>query len=351
VRAEAMPDPRPTEFLQYLPPPRARNAKGEVRRVGLELELGYLSLESTLELVRGALGGEIVSDSRTEGSVQGTPFGRFKVEVDSTPLKERSYLRPLEALGLDPDSPTALLVEDSVLQVAREFVPIEIVSPPIPWDQLHELDALWSALRAAGAQDTRSSVMHAFGLHLNPEPPDFEVPSLLNTLRAFLLLEDWIVQTADTDLARLIAPYIRTFPEPYRRKILQPGYQPDWTTFVDDYLESTPTRNRPLDMLPLLAHLKAPGLEERVEDWALVGARPTYHYRLPNCELARPGWTPAEEWNRWVAIERVAEDAALLRALSEAYLDTSDLPLRMQRGGWATQLSARLAPILAAPPE
>lgn len=338
-----MPSPRSTESRRYLPPPRERNAKGEIRKVGLEVEFGHLTLERTLEIVRDALGGEIVCDSRTEGCVQETPLGRFKVEVDSAPLKERSYLKPFEALGLDRDSPTALLVEDSVLQVAREFVPIEVVTPPIPWNRLRELDELWAKLREAGAEDTRSSVLHAFGLHLNPEPPDFEVKTLLDTLRAFLLLEDWIVETADTDLMRMIAPYIRTFPEPYRRKILASRYQPDWTSFVDDYLEATPTRNRPLDMLPLFAHLKAPALEQRVEDWALVGARPTYHYRLPNCELARAGWTPAEEWNRWVQIERLAGDQAMLNELSEAYLDTLDLPLRMQRGAWATQVDQRLA--------
>jgi hypothetical protein len=338
-----MQSPSETEQTRYLPPPRERNEKGELRKVGLELEFGYLTLERTLEIVRDALGGEIVSTSRTEGAVQGTEFGRFKVEVDSAPLKERSYLRPFEALGLDLDSPTALLVEDSVLQVAREFVPIEVVTPPMPWDRLQELDGLWSSLRAAGAEDTRSSLLHAFGLHLNPEPADFAPHTVLNTLRAFLLLEDWIVETADTDLMRLLAPYIRTFPEPYRRKILAPTYQPDWTTFVDDYLQATPTRNRPLDLLPLLAHMEAPGLEQRVEDWAVVKARPTFHYRLPNCELARVGWTPAEEWNRWVMIERVAEDPALLRELGEAYLDTSDLPLRMQRSSWAAHVAARLS--------
>ncbi|MET0287788.1 MAG: amidoligase family protein [Polyangiales bacterium] len=337
-----MDSPTNTESLAYFAPPRERNPKGEMRKVGLELELGNLTLERTLEIVRDACGGEIVSDSRTEGAVRDTEFGRFKVEVDSAPLKERSYLRPLEALGLDPDSPTALLVEDSVLQLAREIVPLEVVTPPIPWDRLQELDPLWSALRAAGAQDTRSSLLHAFGLHLNPEPPDFETNTLLAIVRAFLLLEDWIVTTADTDLARLIAPYIRTFPEPYRRKVLQPDYQPDWTAFVDDYLEASPTRNRPLDLLPLLAHLKAPGLEQRVEDWELVKARPTFHYRLPNCELARADWTPAEEWNRWVTIERVANDPALLRELSLAYLDTPDLPLRVQRGSWSAHVAARL---------
>jgi len=327
----------------YEAPPRGRNAKGENRKVGLEIELGHLTLEQTLEIVHGALGGEIVSDSRTEGAVEATKFGKFKIEVDSKPLKERSYMRPLAALGLDADSPTAQVLEDGVLGVAREFVPIEVVSPPIPWNELRELDGLWDALRAAGAEDTRSSLLHAFGLHLNPEPPDFEVTTILNILRAFLLLEDWIVQDSNIDLSRLVAPYIRAFPEGYRRKILEPAYRPTWTEFVDDYLKDSPTRNRPLDLLPLINHVGAPDLELRIEDFPLVGKRPTFHYRLPNCELAQPGWTPARDWNRWVAIERLAEDEALLRELSKAYLSTSDLPLRMQRGGWVDQVRAKLS--------
>jgi hypothetical protein len=332
----------PEAETAYAAPPRSRNAQGDVRRVGLEIEIGHLTLEQTLEIVRASVGGEIVSDSRTEGCVTETPFGKFKIEVDSTPLKERSYMRPLQMLGLDSDSPTAQVVEDSVLQVAREFVPIEVVTPPIPWDRMRELDVLWDALRSAGAEDTRSSLLNAFGLHLNPEPPDLEVGTILNMLRGFLLLEDWIKQASNIDLARLVAPYIRPFPEVYRRKVLATAYRPTWDEFVDDYVKDNPTRNRPLDLLPLIAHIGAPDLEQRVEDWALVGSRPTFHYRLPNCELAQPGWTPANDWNRWVMVERVAEDPELLCELSKAYLSTSDLPLRMQSGGWIDQLCERL---------
>lgn len=329
-------------ITQYESPPRLKSARGETRKVGLEIELGHLTLEETLKIVHGVLGGVIVSDSRTEGSVRETPFGKFKIEVDSVPLKERSYLLPMTALGLDVESPALQAIEDGVLQVAREFVPIEVVTPPIPWDRMHELDPVWQALRAAGAQDTRSSFLHAFGLHLNPEPPDLTVGTILDTLRGFLLLEDWIVEASAIDMSRMIAPYIRPFPEAYRRKVLAPTYRPSWDEFVDDYLSDTPTRNRPLDLLPLIAHIGAADLPKRIEDWQLVGARPTFHYRLPNCELATPGWTPAADWNRWVAIETVADDKELLSELSKAYLATTDWPLRLQRSGWAEQIRARL---------
>jgi len=327
----------------YLSPPRPRGADGEVRKVGVELEIGHLTLERTLEIVREAMGGEIDVQSRTVGAVRDTPLGKFKVEVDSKPLQERRYLRPLEALGLESDSSTAQVLEDSVLQVARELVPIEIVSPPIPWDRMHELDPLWALLREAGVEDTRSSVLHAFGLHFNPEPPDFHVETILNALRGFLLLEDWISVASDIDLSRKIAPYIRGFPESYRRKVLELAYRPTWDEFVDDFIQDNPTRNRPVDLMPLIAHIGAPGLAERVEDWSLVKPRPTYHYRLPNSEVAQANWTPAADWNRWVQVERVAEDPALLRELCKAYLETTDLPLRMQRGGWVDTIRERLS--------
>jgi hypothetical protein len=331
-------EPSTIERTSYEPPPWPEDEAGAARGVGLELEIGALSLEETLRLVRDALGGLIVQDSPAEGRVEGTAFGKFKVEIDSLAIKDRSYLRKLDWLGVDGDSAVAQKVEQSVIDVARELVPLEVVTPPIPWNRMHELDVLWAALRQAGAADTKSSVLYAFGLHLNPVIPRRDTRTLLAVTRAFLLLEDWIVADEDVDLTRWITPFIRQFPEPYRRKVLDPDYAPDFKDFVDDYVEHNPTRNRSLDLLPLLAHLGASGLEQRVTDWQLVNARPTFHYRLPNCELAQAGWTPAADWNRWVMVERLAHDAALLRELSEAYLRTLALPLRLQRSGWTDQV-------------
>lgn len=334
-------DPR---RLAYEAPVRERNAAGEVRKVGLEVELGNLTLERTLELISHTLGGEIQIESRTEGRVRGTRLGAFKVEFDHSILRNRSYLRPLERLGLidDENSSAAQSVEDSVLSLAAEIVPIEIVTPPVPWNRLHELDPLWATLRRADAEDTHGSLLYAFGLHINPETPELAPETILAHLRSFLLLEDWIVQVSRIDLSRRISPFIRSFPETYRRKILDPEYAPSARALVLDYFEFNPTRNRPLDLWPLFAHVYGPQVAARVEEAALVKARPTYHYRLPNCELARPGWTPAQDWNRWLRVERLANDAQLLRELSHAYVATFDLPLRLQSGGWVNELRERL---------
>ncbi len=70
-------------------------------------------------------------------------------------------------------------------------------------------------------------------------------------------------------------------------------------------------------MQPILSGLDADrvlaGLPE--EERGLVSARPAFHYRLPDCRLNMPGWTPAMAWNQWVRIERVAADPALLEEL------------------------------------
>lgn len=327
----------------YAAPPRPNNRAGEVRKVGLELELAGISVERALELVAKCFGGEVVLEKRTRGTVHGTRFGTFKVEYDSRALQNQSYLKPLAALGLDADSMAAQLVEESVLQVAGELVPIEIITPPWPWTELSGLDPLWSALRAAGAEDTHSSLFYAFGLHLNPETPDREHTTVLSFLRAFLLLEDWIVESGDVDIARRIAPFIRPFPEAYRRKVLAPSYAPGAEQLLADYLESNPTRNRGLDFLPLFVDLYGDAFLKDVEDAGLVKGRPTFHYRLPNCELVSPDWSPRADWNRWVAIERLAHDQALLEELSRAYLETYDLPLRLQSIGWIAALRERVS--------
>ena len=327
----------------YDAPPRPHNERGEERKVGLELEIAGVTVERAVELIANAFGGKSELESRTNGTVRDTRFGTFKVEFDSRALQKRSYLKPLEAIGVSPDSMTAQLVESSVLQVAAEVVPIEIVTPPWPWTQLGALDPLWESLRAEGAEDTYSSLLYAFGLHLNPETPDGQASTLLSYLRAFLLLEDWIIDNAVIDISRRIAPFIRPFPEAYRRKVLAPDYAPDAERLVADYILENPTRNRGLDLLPLFVSLYGDGLLAHVEEAELVKGRPTFHYRLPNCELSAPGWSPRADWNRWVALERVAEDKPLLKELSEAYLDTFDLPLRLQSMGWIDVLRARVS--------
>src|SRR5204863_7696155 len=186
---------------------------------------------------------------------------------------------------LDLEGATADALEGAVVRLAREIIPVEIVTAPIPWTELGALDPLWTALRAAGAQDTRASLLYAFGLHMNPELPDLEASTVVECLRSYFLLEDWIRARADIDVSRRAKPWINPFPEAYRRRIIDPSYSPDWAAFVADYVPSNPTRNRSLDLLPLIAHVWPADFADQIEHWSKVKPRPALHYRLPNSEL------------------------------------------------------------------
>ncbi|BBI60126.1 hypothetical protein HSBAA_14320 [Vreelandella sulfidaeris] len=132
------------------------------------------------------------------------------------------------------------------------LVPTEIVCPPVPWNELEDLDALFEALREHGAKGTDASLMYGFGLHLNPEVESFDADYLLAMLRAYLLLAGWLRDEIKVDITREMLPHANPFHKAYALKVLDSRYAPDLDTLIDDYLHYNPTRNRELDMLPLL---------------------------------------------------------------------------------------------------
>lgn len=305
----------------YLMPPCTRRPDGNERRVGLEVELGGLDIETIASIVADTFGGTPQQQTRFAARVTGPAWGDIRIEVDARPLKEGRHRELLAKLGIELDeSKFGEWLETSIDELARLIVPCEIVMPPIPLSELNQTDALWPKLRAHDAEGTRTSLVNAFGLHLNPDIPRLDADGLTRYLRAFFVRYDWLVAQSEVDVARRLTPFITPFPETYVRRVLDPDYRPDIDGLVDDYLRDNPTRNRPLDMLPALATLRRREVMSRCEEPQLVSARPTFHYRLPNCELARPGWTPALDWNRWVEVERLAEDVAELEALARKRL-------------------------------
>jgi hypothetical protein len=313
----------PSKAICYATPPLTHHPDGRERRVGIELEFAGLDTRAVLNAIQETLGGVIVEASPTRGEVRETPHGDFHVELDSTLLKERSYAEALKRIGLDVDNdPTLAKAEELVLRAARELVPMEVASPPIPISKLAELDVLWSRLRALGAQGTHAAWRYAFGLHFNPEVADETADGVLSHLKAFLLLEAWLVQQGRTDATRRIAPYIKPFPKEYRSLVLSTDYWPAWPSLIADYLSFNPTRDRPLDLLPLFAHVDPRAVEGRVENAHLIKPRPTFHYRLPNSDVDREGWSPAAEWNRWLLVEKLAVDRPELTELSRRFIQS-----------------------------
>lgn len=312
----------------YRAPPRERTVDGDVRRVGLEVEYGGIGVKETVPLLERLFGARVLEEDPTEAQVWIDPWGVFRVEIDSTLLKDQ---RILQFFGLEDDSLGAQrstfveTLEETIVRVAGGVVPHELITPPIPWNELHRLDPLWSALPEAGARGTHESILYAFGLHLNIEVPDLRVETLLAFLRSYLLLEEWIREQAQIDWTRrAVVPYIDPFPESYRRKVLNPAYTPSIAEFIEDYIAENSTRNRSLDLLPIIATINPEAIRGRVEHEYLVKARPAFHYRLPNCELGRVGWSPSTEWNRWVHVEELAALAPRrLREMSQRFLSMS----------------------------
>lgn len=195
---------------------------------------------------------------------------------------------------------------------AEALVPHEIVSPPLPLARLGEVETLIAQLRERGAKGTSDRALNAFGMQFNPELPSLEPRLITACLKAFLCLYDRLYVRADIDFTRRITSYVDPFPSSYVKKVIAADYWPDLTTLIDDYLIDNPTRNRALDMLPLFKFLD----EDRVcarADESLIKARPTFHYRLPDCDIHKPHWGLHVAWNDWVEVERMAADEIRLQ--------------------------------------
>ena len=305
-------------------PPIVEKEDGTLRHVGFELEFTGVDLTQVGHTVSSLYGGVLKSESPFQHKVEGTEFGDFILEVDSIQLKERSYKQFIEGLGLKLDEKTAEKVDDTVYDISKIAVPFELVTPPIPIDRISELSKLRDVLFQMHSKGTRASFLYGFGMQFNPELPSLKADTILSHMRAFFLLQDWLKSEINVDITRRIMPFINDFPQKYINKMLQPDYYPSISQLIDDYLIDNPTRNRPLDMTCLFAHIDKERTFNMVEDYKLVKPRPTFHYRLPDCRIDEEDWSLALEWNRWVKVERLANDKKLISEMSEAYLQENN---------------------------
>ncbi len=312
-------------------PPKPHTQAGAVRRLGVELEFSGMSLESASEIVAAEFGGAVDVISAFEHRVRDTSLGDFNVEIDFEYLKSLGR----EDNAVDRESLLDHIPQHILAEIARHVVPIEVVSPPMPMDEIMHFDAVIEKLRDAGARGTRQSPVYAFGLHLNPEMPALDAPTIAAYLRAFLCLYEWLLKVSEVDWTRRITPYINPFPGEYVRRAVAPDYAPSMTALMDDYLASNADRNRALDMLPLFAHLD----EERVRaviDDPRIKPRPTLHYRLANCDIDRPGWSVLSAWRHWLEVERLAHDEERLTTVAAAYHEHLSEFTSRAFGDWVT---------------
>ncbi|AEY00902.1 hypothetical protein GU3_05730 [Oceanimonas sp. GK1] len=298
-------------------PPEPHTSAGAERRLGVELELSGLSLPQLVALVADTLEGERRPVSEYEFEIA-TPLGDFRAELDFDYLKQLARAQRRHPPGELEQAATELLGS-----LARQLVPLELVCPPLPLSRLDELNRLFEQLRQHGAHGTRHALYYAFGLHLNPELPDTGIATLLRYFRAYLCLHDWLTEHEDIVTARKISPYIRAFPKDYVRLVLNPRYRPDMAGFTADYLAWNPTRNRAMDLLPLLAWHDESKVQAVVQD-DKVHKRPTLHYRLPNSDIDNPAWSLRHAWTGWLQVERLASNEQRLAGACRAYLTHLD---------------------------
>ena len=323
-------------------PPWRNNPEGQPRRIGVELEMSGPSLDELARVVAEVLGCDVVETGRYERVLRGDAAGDWIVELDFHLLKQLGQTER-EAGALADDLLQS--AEDALHAVAQTLVPVEIVSPPLPMQRLCEVEALIARLRDAGAKGTGDHPFNAFGMQFNPEIPRADAATLTAYVRAFLCLYDWLFARANINFTRRLTSYVDPFPVDYIRLVTAADYAPDLAGLIDDYLLHNPTRNRALDLLPLFAHLD-PERVAAVTDDPLIKPRPAFHYRLPDCQIDRPGWGLGAAWNDWLQVERLAADPERLAGCCADFHDfIARHALERWLGDWADEVAGRwLAP-------
>ncbi len=331
----------------YLLPPVMFDRSGQPRRAGFEFEFGNLPITKAAKALQKALGGELESKTPFEAVLHNSQLGRLKIERDADILKSVKYRRWLKSLGVE-FSPGTLAheIESNIDSASKTLVPCEVVTDPIPFDRLDQLDTLVSRLNDIGAEGTQHSLIYAFGLHINPSIPDDSADTLRRYLQAYLLLSTWIIESSQIDITRrFLTKYIDPFPQDYVELVVDTRYHPDIQTFIADYMEHNPTRNRALDMLPILCQIDEAQVLNAISDDErnLIRGRPAFHYRLPDCKVNVPGWSVATAWNQWVYIEKLACDEQLLRELIEAWRASNARFSIAPKMSWALRLTSLLS--------
>ncbi|MGF7184142.1 hypothetical protein GGQ84_000222 [Desulfitispora alkaliphila] len=309
---------------------------GLMRKVGFEIEFSGLEIEVIVDIVKETYGGKAEKVNDYKYIVTGTELGDFRVELDVSLLKEMVLKEYLYKIGLSNQEEIGA-IEKAVAAMVKQIAPFEVCSPPIPIDAIAKIDLLRENLRKQYALGTGASPMYAFGLHINAEIPSVCGKLALNYMRAFFILYDWLKEKLKLDLTRQLTPYINPFPREYQRLVLDRNYCPGEKQLIEDYIKFNPTRNRPLDMLPLFCFMNEELLRERIVD-ELTTPRPTFHYRMPNSKLDDPNWRIMDEWGCWMEVEKLAHSEDQLNRLINDYMQRFESPLGYYTEKWLQEI-------------
>lgn len=305
-----------------LPEYLLKKSDGNMRRVGFEIEFSGLTFDQCLSLLAREPGGHVDRDSEVEATIKNERLGDFHLELDWQFLKD-------QAKQEENDNELISLAAD----LASKVVPIELVCPPIDIDNLDSLQATIDALRAAGAKGTDDSFLNAFGVHINVDIPDLEAKTIIRYLKAYCVLQDYLVDAHAIDLSRKLLPYVDLYDESYIRTVLD--YEdPDTDKLIQDYIEFNPTRNRALDMLPIFSTIDETFIQSKLDD-PRIQARPAFHYRMPNCRIEDPSWNFETDWRIWCLVDVIANDRDSLSFLASEYSKWLDGQHASNGSNWA----------------
>ena len=309
-------------------PPQPRNSDDKWRRVGFELEFSGITMDQAIDAIKASLGATVATQSVGEALMQQESLGDFNVELDWAYLKKKAA----EQGDDKPDSEWLELLG----QAASLLVPVEVVCPPVPLNKLDLLVPMVTALREAGAIGTEESLLAAYGVHINTEIPRLDADTLFDYLRAFALLQWWLVDAHNIDPTRRLTPYIDLYPEAYLVRVLSRD-SASMDQIFDDYFEFNATRNRALDLLPLLAEVDEQRVQQAVND-PRVKARPAFHYRLPDCHIEKADWSLGESWQTWLAVENLAHKPDAVDELATAFCAAQRPIIGVSRKDWVQQI-------------
>jgi len=167
---------------------------------------------------------------------------------------------------------------------------------------------------------------------LNVQIASYRDADIVRPLLAYALIEDWMRSANPIDESRRLLPFTDPYPTDFVRDLIALRPDAPVSAVMQTYLHHNPTRNRGLDMLPIFAELAPDRVVAAVS--GKLSSRPTFHFRLPDCLIDDAGWSLADAWQRWLTVERVAQDAALLDRLCKAWQDDHGV-VTLLRQSWA----------------
>ena len=270
-------------------------------KVGFEIEFNKISVKRTAEIIKSLFGGEIFKISKNKIEVKETELGKFVVELDVGLVHKIAE----HENKLIPDD-IVKLIDDNAEDVAGVIAPREIACPPVAESDIEKIDLLRKKLHQEGAQGTASSVLYAYGVHINPEVEEVSAKYILAHIQSYIELVESFDHETPIDSTRKLSGFISKYPDAYQELVMDKSYNPDLNGLISDYLEYNPTRNRALDMTPLFKHL-APQMVDDVITDSKVKPRPTFHFRLPDCRIGDENWSIFAELDKWLRIRELAK--------------------------------------------